>query len=70
MSALLVLGNAPKSHYYSEEFHRPVLVADIVQGLAHFQNSTFDLRNELRDQNRAVAAMAWDIVQIGRAELG
>jgi len=70
MSADLVLGNAPKPHDNSEESHRPVLVVDIVQGLAHFQNSTFDLMKELSDQNRAVDALAWDIVQRGRAELG
>ena len=70
MSALLVLGNAQTPHNKSEESRRPILVVDIVQGLAHFRNSTVDLMKEFAHHNRDVDALAWGLIQKGRAELG
>jgi hypothetical protein len=70
MSALLVLQNAPKPKQNLKESQRAVLVIDIVQGLAHFRNSTVDLMKEFSKHNRDVDALAWDLIQKGRAELG
>jgi hypothetical protein len=70
MSALLVLRNLPKPQEKLDESQRAVLVVDIVQGLVHFRNSTVDLMKEFTHHNRDVDALAWDLLQKGRAELG
>jgi hypothetical protein len=70
MSALMVLWNFPKPQEKLDESQRAVMVVDIVQGLVHFRNYTVDLMKEFTHHNRDVDALAWDLIQRGRAELG
>jgi hypothetical protein len=70
LSALLVLRNALTPQNNSEESRLPFLAVDIAQGLAHLRHSTVDLMREFTHHNRDVDALAWDLIQKSRADLG
>lgn len=70
MSALLVIYGVRNPKISSENSGAPLVTFDIVHGIAYFASSQVDLMTECTKHNRDIDALAWDLVQRGRAERG
>ena len=70
MSALFVVQDVHNPQKTAEYSRLPVLAIDIIDGIAYFASSQVDLMAEFTKHNRDIDALAWDLLQRGRAERG
>lgn len=70
MSALFVVHGVRNPKISSEDSGAPLVTIDIVHGVAYFASSQVDLMTEFTKHNRDIDALAWDLLQRGRAERG